>query len=162
MRQEIDDQVNRIIRRNLPINVYTNMRLYDLFDKFGERVIDRFCDINESAFARWFENEYELYFNKSFYDKNRRCNSRLIIEKGRYGNIDDIQIDRKESVTQFLNEIGGKPFDLLPKQMQRYYRKRKSWMKHSNQLPGKLFYFVFVFVVVVVSFHFISFSFCFI
>ena len=137
MRREIDDQVNRVIRRNLAIKVYTNMRIYDLFERFGESVIDRFSDINESKYAQWFQNEYELFFDKQFYDKTRRCNSRLIIDKGRYGIVDDIEIDRRESVSQFLQEISGKPQDLLPSQMQRYYRKRKTWMKRTNQLPGK-------------------------
>ena len=68
IRQEIDKEVNRMIRADIPINIYQNMTLSQLLNNFGEDVIDRYYDINESEFAKWLFNQYELITGKPIWN----------------------------------------------------------------------------------------------
>eukprot|EP01084_Bolivina_argentea_P127814 226006_1 len=135
IRQEIDKEVNRMIRADIPIEVYHNMTLSQLLNRFGEHVIDRYYDINESSFAKWLFNEYKNIMNKPIWNNYLEQSGPFIWRK-RYQNIEGIQMDQKQSIKQFLNEINGQEIDLLPERKRKYFMKRRHWMRETGQIPN--------------------------
>ena len=138
LRQELDKEVNRMIRADIPIYIYNNMTLSQLLNKFGENVIDRYYDINESQFAKWLFNEYELIMDKPIWNNYLEKRGPFIWWK-RYQNIEGIEIDQKQSVKQFLKEINGQEIDLLTTDSRRHFLKKRHWMRQTGQIPNGLF-----------------------
>eukprot|EP01084_Bolivina_argentea_P213405 362458_1 len=100
------------------------MTLKDMLNKFGGDVIDRYYDISESAFAKWLFNEYELIMDEPIWNNYLENRGPLQMWK-RYKNVEGIEIDRNESIKQFLNEINGKEIDLLHEPKRNYYLRKK-------------------------------------
>jgi len=134
VRQEIDKEVNRMIRADIPVNVYHNMTLEQLLHKFGDDVIDRFYDINESAFADWLFNEYERIMDRPIWNNHLEQRGPKIWWK-RHQNVEGIEVDHKEGIKQFLSEINGQEIDLLTEKSRRYFMNRRAWMRDNGMIP---------------------------
>ena len=143
IRQEIDKEVNRMIRADIPINIYQNMTLSQLLNNFGEDVIDRYYDINESEFAKWLFNEYESIIGKPIWNNWMEKRGPFIWWK-RYQNIEGIEIDHKVAIKQFLDEINGEEIDLLSTQSRRHFLKKRYWMRQTGQIPQGMLYLNFL------------------
>lgn len=137
LRQQIDKEVNRMIRADIPINVYKNMTLSELLNKFGPDVIDRYYDINESKFAQWLFAEYESIMDQPIWNNWLEKKGPTIWKK-RYQHIEGIEIDQRESIKAFLSEINGQEIDLLAESQRKRFIKRRHWMRSTGQIPTEL------------------------
>lgn len=137
VRKEIDKEVNRMIRADIPVKVYRNMTLEQLLDRFGDDVIDRYYDIDESEFAKWLFHEYEVIMDRPIWNNDLEKRGPKMWWK-RYQNVEGIEIDHKEGIKQFLSEINGQEIDLLTEKSRRYFMNRRSWMRETGQIPKGL------------------------
>jgi len=123
-----------MIRADIPIEVYHNMTLHQLLDKFGEDVFDRFYDIDEYKFADWLFNEYEHIMDKPIWNNWLEQRGPFIM-RTRYQDVDAVPIDHKAALKQFLTEINGQEIDLLYKTERKFFMRRRKWMRRTGQIP---------------------------
>ena len=126
-----------MIRADIPVNIYRNMTLSELLDKFGSDVIDRYYDIDESAFAKWLFAEYESIMQRPIWNNYLEKQGPTIWKK-RYQNVEGIEIDQKESIKAFLSEINGQEIDLLHEYQRKHFIKKRHWMRSTGQIPTGL------------------------
>ncbi|ETO19962.1 hypothetical protein RFI_17259 [Reticulomyxa filosa] len=131
LQRDLNKEINRVIRQNLPINVYSNLTIEEALQQFGGDIIDRFHDINEPEFTQFLNEQYLKVFGKPMFTNLYEAKYGPFLEKWRYRHIDGIELDMKEAISCFLDEVGGNELDLLPPKELQYLRSKKIWNQNN-------------------------------
>ena len=140
VRAEIEKEVNRMIRADIAVSVTSNMTLRQMLSKYGSDVVDRFYDINESEFAEWLLEEYEVWMGAPLWTNALEKRGPKMWWK-RFQNVEGIELDHEQSVRQLLHEIHGEEIDLLSERSRKFFFRRRAWMRNRGLLPRGILIF---------------------